>query len=87
MTDRPFGFYVERERVWKDDYSDFPGVPVEPPRWYVGLPHQCDSWEIVGDYPAGAPTEEAIELLTAFITEAQQALETLKANQETKPPA
>jgi hypothetical protein len=77
----PDGYYLRR--------------PVDPPRWKVSLPHQCDRWAIVEDWQppdadpqdwgswlTGAPQAEAVEILERFIAEAQEALAALRAGQE-----
>jgi hypothetical protein len=65
----PFGFFVE-PRLTEDGTEG----------WEVGLPHQCDSWMIVGDgYNKFATHDEAVAELERFITEATAALDTLKA--------
>jgi hypothetical protein len=69
--------------------------PVDPSRWKVNLPHQCDRWAIVEDWQlpgadpqdwdswkTGAPQQDAVEILERFIAEAQEALAALKAGQE-----
>ena len=56
--------------------------PVGGDRWQVYLPHQCDTWDIVGEASYGkddAETrQEAVEQLQAFIAEAASALEHLQ---------
>ena len=58
--------------------------------WYVALPHQCDSWDIVprdaDPYRGsdGAPHEQAVADMELFIAEAQQALAALKAREVTE---
>jgi hypothetical protein len=69
--------------------------PVDPPRWTVSLPHQCDRWAIVEDYQPpdadpgdwgswvhGTPQAEAAAILGRFIAEAQEALQALEAGEE-----
>jgi hypothetical protein len=47
-------------------------------RWGVGLPHQCDDWDIVGYYGSATTHAEAVAGLERFITEAQAALAALR---------
>jgi hypothetical protein len=39
--------------------------------WYVSLPHQCDTWDIIGDgdFATGGTRKEAIDALTKFLTD------------------
>lgn len=46
--------------------------------WRVQLPHQCDSWVIVGDDAVETPRAEAVAGLERFIVEAQAALDALR---------
>ncbi len=77
----PFGFTVRK---------------VEPgehrtERWAVGLPHQCDAWDIAGEMANygtphdGVPHAEAVAELERFLTEGAAALEALRAQRELKP--
>ena len=63
MSDNAFQFFV---------------VERENNHWFVGLPHQCDSWEIAGkNYGDGVKWSEAVELTEQFIEEAKEALQAL----------
>lgn len=75
---KPFGFEViEITEPIYDESGKWIGS--KPTGTYsVVLPHQCDSWEIVGDYSTGLNKEEAIAELQRFIDEATDALEELK---------
>jgi hypothetical protein len=57
---------------------------LDPPKWYVYLPHQCDEWTITGSYSYDyAPEQsEAVAELERFIAEAQQALAALREGRE-----
>lgn len=45
----------------------------------VRLPHQCDSWKIIGrDYKQQFNREVAIQQMELFVKRAQEALEELK---------
>lgn len=68
---RAFGFHVYQSR--SDHF------------WNVNLPHQCDDWRIVGENYDGAPHEQAVTELKAFIAEAQTALAALEAREELDP--
>ena len=73
---QPFGFRVQREDGFSVD------GPAED-HWSVSLPHQCDSWDIVGEgYCDGLPHAEAVAELERFISEARAALEALRERRE-----
>lgn len=67
-----FGFTVSVKT------EDWDGDPVQP-SYRVCLPHQCDSWDIVGGDVGDEERshEAALELLRAFIKEAQRAYDVL----------
>lgn len=54
------------------------------PHYRVKMPHQCDSWCIVpgasGKYGDGVEKRYAVEMLRAFIAEAEAALRALEAD-------
>lgn len=53
--------------------------------WYVSLPHQCTTWDIVGDrdgITGGEPRDVAVAELERFIAEASQALDALRDGRE-----
>ncbi len=66
----PFGFEVE----YHEEESEF-----EPAGWCVSLPHQCDRWDIAGDYCHPMPLDDAIAEFERFIAEANEALSALRA--------
>ena len=51
-------------------------------KWFVGLPHQCDSWEIAGGNYEDATWKEAVADTELFIAEAQMALQALIERRE-----
>ena len=57
--------------------------------WAVYLPHQCQQWDIAGEdggeYGEGEPHERAVELVEAFVAEAQAALAALRERTEVRP--
>lgn len=72
-----FGFKVYNPTNWADE------EPQEKrDEWVVSLPHQCDNWEIVGEYSDGATQDAAIQRLEEFISEAQEALSALRGGRE-----
>lgn len=68
-----FGFTVRRAK----DYHT-----KEPAGWNVTLPHQCDSWQIAGDWGNGDEHGKAIAELERFLAEGAEALAALKAGRE-----
>ena len=76
-----FGFEVRHETY--TDYTYPAGEPYDITGWTVGLPHQCDGWDITGgDYSSPATHERAIALLRGFIEQAQAAMEALVDERE-----
>ncbi len=78
----PFGFMVKRVPVY--DPGVHPPNRDAPNGWAVGLPHQCDCWDIAGedgvsDFGYGVPHADAVAELERFIAEAQRALVMLRA--------
>lgn len=76
----PFGFEIEEvtTSIYDDDGK---WVGEKPTGMYrISLPHQCDAWEIVGDYTGGLPKDEAIAELERFIKEAQETLAKLQVS-------
>ena len=72
-----FGFQVGHPWRWQN--NRYGAVSAE---WVVFLPHQCDSWDIVGeDNHEGVPHEEAVSSLRQFIAEAEDALRRLEARE------
>jgi hypothetical protein len=65
---------------WQSD-PDCP-QPKAKDRWTVSLPHQCDSWEITGEYRAGVDHDVAVAELEEFILQARAALVALRVRQE-----
>ena len=78
---RDFGFEVKAEWHW--DYEGI-GENEKPTEkvfagYKVSLPHQCDSWKIVGDGFDGEMNKDvAIARMEEFIRQAKKALEELK---------
>lgn len=72
MTE-PFGFKIRYSA--ETAYDPIAG-------WRVYLPHQCDSWDIAGEYWAPVPREDAIAELERFIAEAQATLAELRTAPE-----
>jgi hypothetical protein len=75
VSDEPFGFKVRHveQGAWLNS---------DPEGWMVGLPHQCDTWDI---HPGGyspSPQAEALAALDRFIAEAQAAREALAPARE-----
>ena len=62
-------------------HPDYPQPPKKE-RWIVSLPHQCDSWEIAGEYGYGAEHDTAVAELEEFIMQARAALVALRVKQE-----
>lgn len=56
-------------------------VAMQGENWEVYLPHCCDEWLITYDgiYANGTPIALAIKQMTAFVAEAEAALDALKA--------
>lgn len=79
-----FGFTVNKVREYNDSNGDFVPNGIDTPYWTVSLPHHCDEWEITEtDYGDITYTQEqAISALKEFITEAQEALNSLESGQE-----
>lgn len=77
--DYNYGFTVKRERTWNRDTNE---PDVVDGRWLVYLPHQCDDWDIAGEYGGAVSHESAIASLEAFITQAQEALVALREERE-----
>lgn len=50
----------------------------------VCLPHQCQEWDIVGEfeYGTGEPQPEAIRLLEAFLADGAAALDALRRGEK-----
>jgi hypothetical protein len=69
---RSEGFEFTVTRVKRDNLKGL------EPGFFVELPHQCDSWQIVGE-KYGDPDSKAtaVALLRSFIGEARQALDKL----------
>lgn len=63
-----FNLIVQYEDA--DDWS--------PAGWRVYLPHQCDTWDIAGEFAEPVPVEVAVAELERFILEAQEALAALR---------
>jgi hypothetical protein len=65
---------------------DFTVMRDENGGWCVFLPHQCDKWDIAGEvdgsHADGVGHAEAVAALEKFIAEAQEALASLKSEQE-----
>jgi hypothetical protein len=81
---RTFGFRVSRAN---DGWVGDTWVGLENDTrdlWSVQLPHQCDSWEIVGadEWDGTAEHTDAVSRLEDFISEATRALESLRARCE-----
>ena len=51
-------------------------------KYQVSLPHQCDDWQILGDYDDYIPYEKAVEQMAIFIKEATEALNALVEKRE-----
>ncbi len=69
-----FGFCVRRTRDYETN---------EPDGWSVELPHQCDSWVIVGtDYRGEPDHAAAVAEMERFLAEGARALEALRAERE-----
>lgn len=85
--DIDFQFTVRRYRRWNYDGPE-EVHEVVPGQWCVFLPHQCDAWDIAGEASTGGSTqdgeshEDAVALLEAFVSQAQAALDALRAERE-----
>jgi hypothetical protein len=77
-TDYKYGPEQEPDEQGRMRYVEHKHL--DPPKWWVYLPHQCEEWTIAGSYSYDyAPVqEEAIAELERFIAEAQQALAALR---------
>lgn len=71
----PFGFRVGHITEDGDTFE-----PVD--QWRVNLPHQCDAWDIAGEYWTGLPHDEAVAEVRRFIAEAEAALAALIERRE-----
>lgn len=72
-TDSLFDFDMSAVRATKDDAW----------RYHIRLPHQCDTWDIVGEEykqeERGLPRDLAILRMERFISEAQVILDMLRS--------
>jgi hypothetical protein len=67
----PFGFEVQWHKSYYED---------DEAGWSVGLPHQCDGWDIAGEESHPEPDHaKTVAELERFIAEAQAALDALRA--------
>lgn len=78
-----FGFMVRKGRKWlKNKAGEYTERVVDPGKWSVSLPHQCDEWEIAGGDYDYVSHEEAVKELRQFIEEAKTALMYLETETE-----
>lgn len=73
MKFKEFGSFRVRQPHVVDDYGD----KVVLKGYAVALPHQCDEWEIAGDwhgYSSPVDLDKAIEQLASFLGHGQNAL-------------
>lgn len=75
MSNYEFGFKVRF-------HKSSPYLESVTAGWVVSLPHQCDAWEITGTKWGPETKEKAIEDLSRFISEAQEALIALHAGRQ-----
>lgn len=59
-----------------------PDEPDEVGGWWVGLPHQCDSWDVAGTEYNALGMSTAADELQRFIDEATEALQALQQGRE-----
>lgn len=66
--------------------ADFGFVVAQAPSgWRVYLPHQCNTWDIAGEYRDGDDYEVALARMEKFIEQATVARDALKQRRATGP--